>query len=99
MKRCTLILTDSGGIQEGSARPGRARARHAPQTTERPEGVRRRRRETGRHRGGLPSSPSVRQVAHRSSAAHAAMARGANPYGDGKAAQRIVDAILHAPSR
>jgi len=61
-------------------------------TTERPEGV-----ETGVVRlVGTQRRRIVTEVENllRNPAAHAAMATGANPYGDGRAAQRIVAVLL-----
>lgn len=93
MKRATLILTDSGGIQE-----------EAPSlcipvlvmrdTTERPEGI-----EAGVVK--LVGTQRARIVADATrlltdQTAYRAMAAGASPYGDGKAAQRIVSAMLEA---
>src|SRR4030095_689103 len=91
MKRSALILTDSGGIQEEAPRL-RVPVLVMLDTTERPEGV-----ETGVVRlVGTQRRRIVTEVETllRDPAAHAAMATGANPYGDGKAAQRIVSVLL-----
>jgi UDP-N-acetylglucosamine 2-epimerase (non-hydrolysing) len=91
MKRAVLVLTDSGGLQEEA--PGLGipvlvmRA-----VTERPEGV-----QAGTVR--LVGTDTERVVAETrrlldDPAAHAAMARAVNPYGDGQAAHRIVQALL-----
>ena len=91
MKRSTLILTDSGGIQEEA--PGlRIPALVMRDTTERPEGI-----EAGVVR--LVGTQHCRIIAEaekllRNPAEHAAMATGINPYGDGKAAKRIVSILL-----
>jgi UDP-N-acetylglucosamine 2-epimerase (non-hydrolysing) len=91
MKRSTLILTDSGGIQEEA--PGlRVPVLVMRDTTERPEGV-----ETGVVR--LVGTQKQRIVKEAKTLlsdpiAHAAMSAGANPYGDGKAAHRIVSILL-----
>lgn len=91
MKRSTLILTDSGGIQEEA--PGlQVPVLVMRDTTERPEGI-----ETGSVR--LVGTQRSRIVAEaerllRDPIAHMAMAAGANPYGDGKAASRIVSILL-----
>ena len=91
MKHSTLILTDSGGIQEEA--PGlRVPALVMRDTTERPEGI-----EAGVVR--LVGTQRCRIIAEaekllRNPAEHAAMATGTNPYGDGKAAKRIVAILL-----
>ena len=90
MKRSTLILTDSGGIQEEAPSLG-VPVLVMRDTTERPEGV-----AAGVVRVvGTGQSSIVEESARLLSdpVAHAAMARGANPYGDGKAAARIVSAL------
>jgi UDP-N-acetylglucosamine 2-epimerase len=91
MKRATLILTDSGGIQEEA--PGlKVPVVVMRETTERPEGV-----ETGVVRlAGTSRQRIVEEVARLLSdpEARAVMARGVNPYGDGHAAVRIVAALL-----
>ncbi|OGN94204.1 MAG: UDP-N-acetylglucosamine 2-epimerase [Chloroflexi bacterium RBG_13_48_10] len=93
MKHASLVLTDSGGLQEEAPALGipvlvmRA-------VTERPEGV---------------SAGTVRLVGTDSEQiynqsrnlldnpqAYAAMAQAINPYGDGKAAMRITNAILNS---
>jgi UDP-N-acetylglucosamine 2-epimerase (non-hydrolysing) len=93
MRRSHLILTDSGGIQEEAPSLGRP-VLVLRMTTERPEGV-----EAGAAR--VVGSDPERIVAEASRllddpAAYARMARVANPYGDGHAAARIVDALLEA---
>lgn len=91
LKRSTLVLTDSGGIQEEA--PGlRVPALVMRETTERPEGV-----ETGVVRlVGTRRDSIVTEVERllRDPNAHAAMSTGVNPYGDGKAAKRIVSILL-----
>lgn len=91
LKRCTLALTDSGGIQEEA--PGLGVPvlvlRHA---TERPEAV-----EAGTARlVGPVRDAIVRETARLldDPVEHARMARAINPYGDGRAAERIVAALL-----
>jgi UDP-N-acetylglucosamine 2-epimerase len=91
MKRSCLILTDSGGIQE-EAPALRVPVLVLRDTTERPEGV-----EAGVVK--LVGTRRGRIVAAadrllRDPAAHAAMATGASPYGDGHAAGRIVSLLL-----
>ncbi len=91
MKRCTLVLTDSGGLQEEAPSLGKPvlvlRA-----TTERPEAVEAGvARLVGTERDRICANVNeLLDDAH----AYAAMARGVNPYGDGRAAQRIVDILL-----
>jgi UDP-N-acetylglucosamine 2-epimerase len=91
MKRSALILTDSGGIQEEA--PGlQVPVLVMRDTTERPEGI-----QTGVVRlVGTERRKIVAEVERllTDPVAHSAMAKGANPYGDGKAARRIVSAIL-----
>jgi UDP-N-acetylglucosamine 2-epimerase len=91
MKRCALILTDSGGIQEEAPGLG-IPVLVMRETTERPEGV-----DAGVVKLVGTSRTRIVEEAARpltDRAAHRAMATGANPYGDGKAAQRIVAALL-----
>jgi len=86
----TLMLTDSGGVQEEAPALGTP-VLVMRETTERPEGV-----EAGTAR--LVGTDPERIVAEAErllddEAAHAAMARAHNPYGDGKATQRIVELL------
>lgn len=90
MKRASVVLTDSGGIQE-EAPSLRVPVLVMRDTTERPEGV-----DAGVVK--LVGTARERIVAEVSrlltdERAHAAMATGANPYGDGHAAHRIVAAL------
>lgn len=91
MKHSTLILTDSGGIQEEAPSLGVPVLvlRHV---TERPEGV-----EAGTVRVvGTDPERIVSETFHllTNPEAYQAMAKAVNPYGDGHAAQRIVDKLL-----
>lgn len=86
---CRLILTDSGGVQEEAPSLGKP-VLVMRDVTERPEGV-----AAGVVR--LVGAKAERIVAEslrllEDDEAYAAMARGANPYGDGKAAARIAAA-------
>jgi UDP-N-acetylglucosamine 2-epimerase (non-hydrolysing) len=90
MKRARLILTDSGGIQEEAPSLG-VPVLVLRDTTERPEAV---------AAGVAKLIGPVRHVIADEGArlltdpaAHAAMARAANPYGDGRAVGRIVQAL------
>jgi UDP-N-acetylglucosamine 2-epimerase len=96
LKRSTLVLTDSGGIQEEAPGLG-IPALVMRDTTERPEGI-----ETGVVRlVGTQRSRICSEVERLlcDPAAHAAMSTGVNPYGDGKAASRIVSILLERSSR
>ncbi len=93
LDRATLVLTDSGGIQEEAPGLGKP-VLVLRETTERPEGV-----EAGTVR--LVGTGPQRIVAETErllddADAYQAMARAHNPYGDGHAAQRIVDALAGA---
>jgi UDP-N-acetylglucosamine 2-epimerase (non-hydrolysing) len=91
MKDAAIVLTDSGGIQEEAPGLG-VPTLVLRETTERPEGVQ---AGTLKLVGTDPDAiiRDARQLLD-DPAAHAAMAGAKNPYGDGRAAQRIVDAIL-----
>ena len=95
MQRSTLVLTDSGGLQEEAPGLG-VPVLVMRQVTERPEGV-----AAGTVR--LVGTDPQRIVAETRRLldypqAHAAMAQAINPYGDGHAAPRIVQALLAAGS-
>lgn len=94
MKRSTLVLTDSGGLQEEAPGLG-VPTLVLRNTTERPEGV-----EAGTLKLIGTNTEHIVAEACRlldDPTAHAAMAGAVNPYGDGRSAQRIVDAILAYP--
>ncbi|MBV6451169.1 MAG: UDP-N-acetylglucosamine 2-epimerase [Anaerolineales bacterium] len=93
MKHAALILTDSGGIQEEAPTFG-IPVLVMRETTERPEGV-----EAGTLK--LVGTETARIVDEATRllddpAAYAAMAKAANPYGDGHTAERIVEILLRA---
>lgn len=91
MKRASLILTDSGGIQEEAPSLG-VPVLVMRKTTERPEGV-----AAGVVRVvGTERQSIVAAATHllESPSARAEMRGSVNPYGDGQAAQRIVKALL-----
>lgn len=91
MKRATLILTDSGGIQEEAPAFG-IPVLVMRETTERPEGI-----EAGTLKlVGTDQGTIVREGTQLldDKAAYAKMAKAANPFGDGHAAERIIDGLL-----
>jgi UDP-N-acetylglucosamine 2-epimerase (non-hydrolysing) len=94
LARCRLVLTDSGGIQEEAPAFGKP-VLVLRETTERPEGI-----EAGVAR--LVGVETERIVAEASrlltcQEAYSAMARAVNPYGDGRAAERIVAVLAGEP--
>jgi UDP-N-acetylglucosamine 2-epimerase (non-hydrolysing) len=92
MKHSKLILTDSGGLQEEAPSLG-VPVLVLRETTERPEGV-----EAGTLKlVGTETSHIVHEARRllNDPTAYTEMARAVNPYGDGQAAQRIVEALLH----
>lgn len=92
MSLSSLVLTDSGGIQEEAPSLGKP-VLVLRNTTERPEAV-----EAGTVRLIGTDKDVVYAKTKRlltDQAAYDAMSNAVNPYGDGKASQRIVQAILH----
>ena len=92
MQQCTLILTDSGGIQEEAPAFGKP-VLVMRDTTERPEAI-----EAGTARlVGTDSDTIVNSVSDllMHSDRYDAMAHATNPFGDGHAAERIADFILN----
>jgi UDP-N-acetylglucosamine 2-epimerase len=90
LRRADLILTDSGGIQEEAPSLG-VPVLVARNTTERPEGV-----EAGAAKlVGTDEEVIVAEASRLLSdpKAYHAMATVRNPYGDGRAAERIADAL------
>ena len=96
MKRAHIIISDSGGVQEEAPALGKP-VLVLRDETERPEAV-----EEGVVKLVGPHCDAIVEHARRlmdDEAAYRSMARGVSPYGDGKAAARIVDVIaqhLHA---
>jgi UDP-N-acetylglucosamine 2-epimerase (non-hydrolysing) len=92
IRQSALILTDSGGIQEEAPILGKP-VLILRNTTERPEGVR-----AGVARLVGTKKTKIIQEASKllnDPQAYRRAARVANPYGDGKAAQRIVNYLLY----
>ncbi len=90
LRHCHLVLTDSGGIQEEAPTLGKP-VLVMREVTERPEAV-----EAGTVRlVGADRARIFEGVDRllRDDAAHGAMARAHNPYGDGRACERIVDLL------
>jgi len=91
MSRATLILTDSGGVQEEAPALGKP-VLVLRDTTERPEAV---------HAGTVKligtnqaKVYSAAKILLTDATQYRKMAEAQSPYGDGRAAQRIVDALL-----
>jgi len=93
MRHASIVLTDSGGLQEEAPSFG-VPVLVMRSVTERPEGV-----QAGTVRL-VGTDPDVIVTQARQllddPLVYAAMAQAINPYGDGKAAMRIVSAILAA---
>ncbi|NMN73135.1 UDP-N-acetylglucosamine 2-epimerase (non-hydrolyzing) [Rhizobium sp. 57MFTsu3.2] len=92
MRDCSIVLTDSGGVQEEAPSLGKP-VLVMRDTTERPEAV-----EAGTVRlVGTDEDAIVTNVATllTNRSAYRAMARAVNPYGDGRASERAVRAIEH----
>lgn len=91
MRRSTLVLTDSGGIQEEAPALGKP-VLVMRETTERPEGVT---AGTARLVGTAPDTivaEATRLLTDPQ--AYESMSRAVNPYGDGHSAKRIVEVLL-----
>ena len=92
LKQTALLLTDSGGLQEEAPGLG-VPVLVMRRVTERPEGV-----EAGTVRLVGADTETILRESRRlldDAEAHRIMAQAVNPYGDGKAAGRIVRAILN----
>jgi UDP-N-acetylglucosamine 2-epimerase (non-hydrolysing) len=93
LDRCTLVLTDSGGVQEEAPSLGKP-VLVMRETTERPEGI----------KAGVARLVGTNQDRIASEAArllddpseYERMAQPTNPYGDGCASQRIIDVCQRA---
>jgi UDP-N-acetylglucosamine 2-epimerase (non-hydrolysing) len=86
MARSFLVLTDSGGLQEEAPALGRP-VLVMREVTERPEAI-----QAGTAR--LVGTDQVRIIQQ-----YETMARAVNPYGDGHAAERIVNALIESSGR
>jgi UDP-N-acetylglucosamine 2-epimerase (non-hydrolysing) len=94
MKHATLLLTDSGGLQEEAPALG-VPVLVLRETTERPEGV-----EAGTLKLVGTETSQIARGAQRlldDPIARANMAKAANPYGDGRAAERVIQALMNPP--
>lgn len=92
MARSYLILTDSGGMQEEAPALGRP-VLVLRETTERPEGI-----QAGTCLLVGTQSEAIQAAAIElltDTLRYAAMAQARNPYGDGQAGRRIVDALAY----
>jgi len=96
MKHAKLIFTDSGGLQEEAPSLG-VPVLVLREVTERPEGI-----DTGALKlVGTETGHIVREAMRllEDPSAYAEMAKAVNPYGDGHAAERIVEGLLRAEQR
>jgi UDP-N-acetylglucosamine 2-epimerase len=91
LRLCSLVLTDSGGLQEEAPALGKP-VLVMRQVTERPEAI-----EAGTARLVGTETDRIEAEVERlldDPEAYAAMAHAVNPFGDGHAAERIVAALL-----
>jgi UDP-N-acetylglucosamine 2-epimerase (non-hydrolysing) len=87
MQRCTLLLTDSGGLQEEAPGLGKP-VLVLRETTERPEAIA---AGTAKLVGTRPEAIAAAALELLNSpSAYDAMAQAVNPFGDGRASERIV---------
>ena len=92
MARCYMVMTDSGGLQEEAPALGKP-VLVLRTETERPEAL-----EAGTVKlAGVIENDIYNMAAEllTNKETYEAMARAVNPYGDGRASERIVKAILH----
>ncbi|MGC1307688.1 MAG: UDP-N-acetylglucosamine 2-epimerase (non-hydrolyzing) [Phormidesmis sp.] len=91
MKRCTLLLTDSGGLQEEAPGLGKP-VLVLRETTERPEAIEAGTAKlVGTHPQKVVAAATELLSDHK---AYAAMAKAVNPFGDGHAAERIARIVV-----
>jgi UDP-N-acetylglucosamine 2-epimerase (non-hydrolysing) len=91
MKRAYLVVTDSGGVQEEAPGLGKP-VLVTRDTTERPEAI-----EAGTARLVGTSKDALVEAVFElldNPSAYKSMANAANPYGDGAAAQRILERLI-----
>ena len=96
MHRAELIITDSGGLQEEAPSLGKP-VLVTREATERMEAV-----DAGTVQLVGTDGPKLIEWANRlldDKAAYARMSKATNPYGDGKASERIVQRLLHEDHR
>lgn len=96
LARACLVLTDSGGVQEEASALGKP-VLVLRDVTERPEGA-----DAGGLRLAGTEEDAIASAAHElltDEAAYARMAGAACPFGDGRAAERIVRALLAEAAR
>ena len=92
MARSSIVLTDSGGIQEEAPSLGKP-VLVLRDTTERPEAI-----EAGTVKLVGTDENLIYETAYRlltDKKAYDAMSEAVNPYGDGKASERIVETLLY----
>ena len=92
MKRCYLVLTDSGGIQEEAPALGKP-VLVLRETTERPEAV-----DAGTVKLVGTAQQTIIRETHlllNDKKEYETMAKAVNPYGDGRAAERILNGVLN----
>ena len=92
MARSCIVLTDSGGIQEEAPSLGKP-VLVLRDTTERPEAIK-----AGTVKLVGTDEERIYQEAYRlltDEKSYKSMAEAVNPYGDGKAAKRIAEALLY----
>lgn len=92
MSRCFMVMTDSGGLQEEAPALGKP-VLVLRQETERPEAI-----AAGTAKLAGTDEERVYRLAKElltSEAEYSKMAHAVNPYGDGRASERIVDALLY----
>ena len=94
LMRCRFVLTDSGGIQEEAPTFGKP-VLVLRETTERPEGIAAGvARLVGTRQDAIVAAASLLLT---SEAAYREMARAVNPYGDGRASERIAAILAGEP--